>query len=165
MTVAFFLSRYFLGAGKSGCAKVCRLKMIQNKQVILAFRFLIGAVFIWSGIIKIIDPLLFAQDVANYRTFPQSLSFLVALILPWIEVLCGLLLVLGIWSRAAALMISGLLVAFLILIATTIIRGIDVTCGCFGALSHTVDYRLILLDSVLLFLSLNILFYRPRTAS
>ncbi len=139
--------------------------MIQNKQIILAFRFLIGAVFIWSGIIKIIDPLLFAQDVANYRIFPQSLSFLIALILPWIEVSCGLLLVLGIWSRAAALMISGLLGAFLILLVITLFRGIDVTCGCFGALSHTVDYRLLLLDSGLLFLSLNIFFYQRRAAS
>jgi putative oxidoreductase len=149
--------------GKSGCAKACRLKMIQNKLLILTFRFVIGAVFIWSGIIKILDPLLFAQDVANYQSFPQSLSFLIALILPWIEILCGLMLVLGIWSRAAALMISGLLVAFLFLLVVTIIRGIDVTCGCFGALSHTVDYRLILLDSFLLFLSLNIYFYnRPK---
>lgn len=137
--------------------------MIQNKYLILIFRFVIGAVFIWSGIIKILDPLLFAQDVANYQAFPQTLSFLIALILPWVEILCGLLLVLGIWSRAAALMISGLLLAFLFLLVVTIIRGIDVTCGCFGALSHTVDYRLILLDSFLLFLSLNIYFYhRPQ---
>jgi uncharacterized membrane protein YphA (DoxX/SURF4 family) len=134
--------------------------MIQNKQLLLAFRFVVGVVFIWSGIIKIVDPLLFAQDVANYRVFPQSLSLLIALGLPWIEVLCGLLLVLGIWVRAASLLLSGLLLAFLILIVTTIVRGIDVACGCFGSLSHTVDYKLLLLDSALLFLSLNIFFSR-----
>ena len=139
--------------------------MIQNKQLLLVFRFVVGVVFIWSGIIKVIAPLLFAQDVANYQIFPQGLAFLIALILPWIEILCGLLLVLGIWSRTASLLISGLLVAFLILLSTTIIRGIDVACGCFGALSHTVDYKLILLDSVLLFLTLNIFFSRHRVAS
>lgn len=154
-----------MGVGKNGNVKVCRLKMIQNKQLLLAFRFVIGAVFIWSGIIKIFDPLLFAQDVANFRIFPQWLAFMIALILPWIEILCGLLLVLGIWSRAASLLISSLLVVFLILLLTTIIRGIDVACGCFGALSHTVDYKLVLLDSVLLFLTLNIFFARRRITS
>lgn len=134
--------------------------MIQNKPMQLAFRFVLGAVFIWSGIIKIVDPLLFAQDVSNYRIFPQSLAFLISLGLPWIEVLCGLLLVLGIWIRAASLLLSGLLAVFLILIVTTIVRGIDVACGCFGSLSHTVDYKLVLLDATLLFLGLNIFFYR-----
>jgi len=139
--------------------------MIRNKQLLLVFRFVVGAVFIWSGIIKVIDPLLFAQDVANYRIFPQGLALLIALILPWIEILCGLLLVLGFWSRAASLLITGLLVAFLILLTTTIIRGIDVACGCFGVLSHTVDYKLILLDSILLYLTLNLFFSRRRAAS
>ena len=136
--------------------------MIQNKVLLLSFRCVVGAVFIWSGIIKIAAPLQFAQDVANYRIFPPSLSLLIALVLPWIEVLCGLLLVLGLWSRAAALLLSGLLSGFLVLIGTTIIRGIDVACGCFGSLSHTVDIKLLLLDSVLLFLTLNILFSQSR---
>ncbi|MCK4644764.1 MAG: DoxX family membrane protein [Candidatus Aminicenantes bacterium] len=134
--------------------------MIRNKHILLAFRLIVGGVFIWAGILKIIDPLGFAQSVANYRIFPSALSFFLALVMPWMEVVCGAFLVFGIFRRASSFLFSGLLGAFLVLVAVTILRGIDVDCGCFGSLSLKVDYKLILTDSVLLFFSLNVFFYR-----
>lgn len=136
--------------------------MIRNKHILLAFRLVLGGVFIWAGILKILNPLEFAQSVSNYRVFPSGISFFLALILPWIEVVCGVFLVIGIFRHASALLVSGLLSAFLVLIIVTIIRGLDVDCGCFGSLSQKVDYTLILTDSVLLFFSLNIFFSLKR---
>jgi len=135
-------------------------KMIRNKYILLVFRLVVGGMFIWAGVSKIIDPLEFAQNIANYRVFPQGISFFLALVLPWIEVICGVSLILGIFRYASALLLSGLLAVFLVLITVTIIRGIDIDCGCFGDLSGKVDYKLILMDSVLLFFSLNIFFSR-----
>jgi putative oxidoreductase len=134
-------------------------KMIRNKYIIIAFRLVVGGVFTWAGVSKIIDPLGFAQSIANYRVFPQVISFFLALVLPWIEIICGVFLILGIFRSASALFLSGLLAVFLVLTIVTIIRGIDIDCGCFGNLSRKVDYELILMDSVLLFFSLNIFFY------
>ena len=134
--------------------------MIRNKYILLVFRLVVGGMFIWAGVSKIIDPLEFAQNIANYRVFPQGISFFLALVLPWIEVICGVSLILGIFRYASALLLSGLLAVFLVLITVTIIRGIDIDCGCFGDLSGKVDYKLILMDSVLLFFSLNIFFSR-----
>ncbi len=130
--------------------------MISNKYILLFFRLVVGGVFIWAGLLKIFDPLDFAQNIANYRIFSQTVSLFLALIIPWIEVICGLFLVLGIFRETASFMLSGSLVVFLALIIVTLIRGLDIDCGCFGSLSRRVDYKLLLTDVVLLFFSLNI---------
>jgi putative oxidoreductase len=130
--------------------------MIRNKHILLFFRLVVGGVFIWAGLLKIFDPLGFAQNIANYRIFSQSVSLFLAFILPWIEVICGLLLVMGIFRETASFMLSGSLVVFLGLIIVTLIRGLDIDCGCFGNLNRSVDYKLLLMDCVLLFFSLNI---------
>lgn len=130
--------------------------MIGNRYILLFFRLVVGGVFIWAGLLKIFDPLDFAQDIANYRIFTQTVSLFLALIIPWIEVICGLLLVLGIFHETASFMLSGSLVVFLGLIIVTLMRGLDIDCGCFGSLNRSVDYKLLLMDCVLLFFSLNI---------
>lgn len=130
--------------------------MIRNKSILFVFRLIVGGIFIWAGLLKIFDPLGFAQNIANYRVFPQAISFFMALILPWIEVICGVFLVFGILRGASSLLLSGLLTGFLVLIALTFVRGIDIDCGCFGSFSRRIDYKLILMDSILLFFSLNI---------
>lgn len=146
----------------SGRGKGCLYlrKMIRNKYILITFRLVVGGMFIWAGVSKIIDPLGFAQNIANYRVFPEGISFFLALALPWIEVICGVLLILGIFCSASALLLSGFLAVFLVLSTVTILRGIDIDCGCFGSLSGKVDYKLILMDGVLLFFSLNIYFSR-----
>ncbi len=132
--------------------------MIRNKYVLLSFRLIVGAVFIWAGLLKILDVLGFAQSIANYRIFPLWMSFFLALALPWIEVICGAFLVFGFFRRSSALLLSGLLAAFLVLVIITIARGLDVDCGCFGSFNRKVDYMLLITDCILLFFSLNVFF-------
>jgi uncharacterized membrane protein YphA (DoxX/SURF4 family) len=139
--------------------------MIHNKSILWVFRIVVGGVFIWAGLLKILDTLEFAQSIANYRVFSRDLSFLIALVLPWFEVLCGILVILGIFRSASSLCLSGLLGAFLILITVTILRGLDVDCGCFGSIGRHVDYRLLLTDIVLLYMTLNIFVTSLRSRS
>ena len=134
--------------------------MIRNKYVLFFFRLVVGGVFIWAGVLKIINPLDFAQNIANYRAFPRFVSFFLALILPWIEVFCGILVISGLFKRSGALVLSVMTGCFLVLIAVTILRGINIDCGCFGPLSSRVDYKLILTDFILLFFSINIFLSR-----
>jgi len=136
--------------------------MIRNKHILFTFRLTVGGIFTWAGLLKIIDPHGFAQSIANYNIFPQGMSLFLALVLPWIEVICGIFLISGIFRKASTIIISGSLAIFLILIAVSILRGLDIDCGCFGNLGRKVDYKLILLDSLLLFFSLNIVFYEYR---
>jgi uncharacterized membrane protein YphA (DoxX/SURF4 family) len=132
--------------------------MPKNKSLLLVFRLALGGLFVYAGVVKVFDPLDFAQDIRNYRLVGQSLSFMAALVLPWLEILAGVALAAGIWKRASALIISGLLVFFIALTLVTIARGLDVECGCFGALSRKSGFGVILEDLGMLFMGLVLLF-------
>ena len=139
--------------------------MTKKGALLLVFRLLVGGVFVYSGIVKALDPLDFAEQVRNYRTVGQDLAFLVAVYLPWLEVLAGAFLVAGVLKKASAALISLLLGGFIVLVAVTIIRGIDVDCGCFGTLSRRADWRLLLEDVVFFGMSLAVLLARKKARS
>jgi uncharacterized membrane protein YphA (DoxX/SURF4 family) len=136
--------------------------MIRHKYLILAFRLVVGGAFFAAGILKVGDPLEFAQNIKNFRVVSPELSFLAAIVLPWIEILCGALLITGIFRRPSAFLASLLLSGFIILVGVTMARGIDTDCGCFGSLSHKVDWGLLVQDALLLWMSLNVLFARSE---
>jgi len=136
--------------------------MIKNKAFLVLFRLVLGGLFVYAGIVKVLDPLDFAQNIRNYRLVGQSLSFLAAIILPWLEILAGLALAAGVWRRASAFVISALLVCFIVLTLVTIVRGLDVDCGCFGALSRKSGFGVILEDLGMLFMGLCLLFAPER---
>jgi putative oxidoreductase len=135
--------------------------MIRGRWLLFIFRLIVGGVFVWAGALKIVDPLDFAQNITNYQVFPHALAFLIALVLPWTEVLCGAFLIIGVFKRSSALLISLLLVGFIGLVALALARGIDTSCGCFGSFSRRADISLILADAILLVFALSILFVRP----
>jgi putative oxidoreductase len=123
------------------------------KWINLILRLVLGGIFLASAVIKIWDvevshfhvtkfshvPDLatFAGDVTNYHVPPRLLTNLVAITLPWIELLAGGLLVCGIWKRASAIVITVLMIVFLAAIGWALAHGYDIRCGCFG----TVDAR------------------------
>jgi len=138
--------------------------MIRKKTALLIFRLVLGGLFVYAGVVKVLDPLDFAQNIRNYDLVGQSLSFIAAIVLPWLEILAGAFLIAGVWKRGAALVISGLLVFFIILTAVTMIRGLDIDCGCFGAIDRKAGLSVILEDLALLYLGLCILI-EPRRPS
>lgn len=114
-------------------------------------RFVLGAVFIFAGALKIYDPATFATDIANYRLLPHAWVNLLAITLPWIEVLAGLLLVVGIWVRPSALLVTAMLVVFLVAVSQALVRGLDIRCGCFGTFGgRRAGLQTLLTDLVLL---------------
>lgn len=131
--------------------------MSLNRWLVLAFRTVVGGVFLWAGMLKALDPLAFARGIEAYRVFPRSAAFFLALVLPYIELACGALLVVGLFRKPAALLAAGLSAGFIVLVAATICRGLDVSCGCFGGFSGRADALLLVQDFVLLGLSLVIL--------
>jgi uncharacterized membrane protein YphA (DoxX/SURF4 family) len=107
-------------------------KILSNKFFLLASRLVLGFVFLYAGMEKITDPDGFARAVGNYKLLPFSLINITALILPWIEVVAGILLIFGIIVEENAFIISSLLGIFIIAIIISLIRGLDIDCGCFG---------------------------------
>ena len=105
-------------------------KLINSKILFILFRLILGLVFIYAGIEKIMDPAGLARDVANYRILPDVLVNLWAIILPWIELLAGLGLLLGFFRRGSSLILFGLLLLFTVVISVNLFRGVDFNCGC-----------------------------------
>lgn len=132
--------------------------MVGSRTVLLIFRIVLGGLFVYAGAVKALEPLDFAQNIRNYDLVGPSLSFIAALVLPWLEILAGAFLIAGIWKRGATLVISGLLVFFIALTVVTMIRGFDVDCGCFGAIDRKAGFSVILEDLAMLYLGLCILF-------
>jgi len=91
----------------------------------------LGAIFIAAALPKIADPPSFAHMIYNYRLVPASLVNLMAMTMPWIELLCGVALILGIWTPAARAIIAAMLVVFIIAISVNLARGNAIDCGCF----------------------------------
>ena len=91
----------------------------------------LGAIFIVAALPKIADPPSFAHMVYNYRLLPAGLINMSALILPWVELLAGLALVLGVWTRPARWIITAMLALFVVAISINLFRNNAIDCGCF----------------------------------
>ncbi|MEA2328190.1 MAG: hypothetical protein QOE68_3149 [Thermoanaerobaculia bacterium] len=92
----------------------------------------LGAIFIIAAIPKIADPPSFAHMIYNYRLVPASLINISALVMPWVELLAGLALILGVWKVAARNIIGILLAVFIVAISINLARDNAIDCGCFN---------------------------------
>lgn len=130
---------------------------------LVAARILLGSVFLYASIDKILHPRLFADAVAAYGIAPASWVPWIAVALPWAEAAAGLCLWTGVWVDGAALVISGMLVVFTAGIASAMARGLDISCGCFSVSHDTpVGPQRIVEDLLLLAAALAILIDRLR---
>lgn len=115
---------------------------------------LLGGLFIYAGGLKWLDPAQFAVDVQNYRLLPWWASVLVALYLPWLEIVCGLALCFKQFYRGALLLMTGMAVVFAAALGSAWIRGLDLECGCFGTGSSSVPVALARVCGILVVLGL-----------
>ena len=93
---------------------------------------IIGGIFVYAGVIKAMDPVAFANDIDNYKILPWPLVVRLAFYLPWLELLCGLALILRFFYRGGLFILSGLTFVFIAASVVAKVRGLDITCGCFG---------------------------------
>ena len=107
-------------------------KFFSNKYLLLVIRIIVGGIFIYSALTKITDLGYFAKSLYNYRILPEVTLNLFALLIPWLELIIGLLIVLGIFVRESALLGGILMIVFIAAISIAIVRGLDIECGCFG---------------------------------
>lgn len=99
---------------------------------LLAVRLVLAGLFIYAGAVKALAPAPFAADIANFRLLPLFASGVVAVYLPWLEILAGGALLVGRWRAGGALVLALLSAVFLTALLSARLRGLDITCGCFG---------------------------------
>lgn len=130
----------------------------------------LGFFFVAAALPKLVDPPSFAHMIYNYRLVPGALVNLMALVMPWLELLAGLALILGIWTRASAVLVGVLLLVFVAAISLNLARGNAIDCGCFDvalanktAAERLADMRLdILRDLGMLLMAAQVLWAKGR---
>ncbi len=132
-----------------------------NPYVSVIFRWAVGLIFIYASVDKLLNPLAFGVAVYNYKILPGGFINLVAITLPWLELICGILLIAGLFPRAAALIVSVLLLIFFSALSTSLYRGIDISCGCFSVntTADTIGISSMIRDLLILPMSIQILLF------
>ena len=125
--------------------------VVSNKYFLLALRLTLGVVFIYASIDKIDKPAGFAEAIYNYRMMPHATINLMAIVMPWLELMCGILIIIGLFVRGSALLIGFMLLVFVVAISFALVRGLDISCGCFKVDGgHTLALGLLIRDVLML---------------
>ena len=106
--------------------------LLRNEWVLVALRLAIGLLFIYASASKLAYPEKFYPIIVAYQIVPSSIvPLLVTICLPWIQMSVGAMFAIGIWPRANALFLAILTFVFMVAIASTLARGLELDCGCF----------------------------------
>ena len=105
---------------------------LHNPAVLMVLRVALAGIFIYASYQKILHPVEFADIIENYQILPIAVVPLVAVWLPWTELVASVVLVVGVWTRAAGLLLSVLMFVFIAGLVQAMARGIDIQCGCFS---------------------------------
>jgi len=126
---------------------------------------IIGGTFIYAGLIKAMDPVGFANDIDNYKILPWPLAVRLAFYLPWLEMLCGLALILRFFYRGGLFILTGLTFVFIAASVIAKVRGLDITCGCFGHASKNWNFSGHLALDLAILAALSALWISNRTSA
>ncbi len=111
---------------------------LRSPRLHLALRVLLGLVFVYASLDKIADPGAFARIVYQWQVLGPVPSNVLAVTLPWVELVAGILLIAGVWKPEAAAVVAVMLASFIVAAVLVLARGIDVdNCGCTSVAAAT----------------------------
>jgi len=130
------------------------------------FRVALGVIFVFASWDKILHPEAFARSVANYKILPLESVNLFAIILPWLELVCGVLLCLGLFTGGSMLIVTFLIALFLVALSSALLRGIDISCGCFSSQgTDSISFFYLARDLILFTFAFQMLRYDQKALS
>lgn len=125
-------------------------------------RIALGAIFVYAAIPKALNPDEFADAINNYRILPFFLVNILAICLPYVELLFGLFLMIGLRIKSVSFGTLVLMGVFISAIISTLIRGIDINCGCFGTGTESISYKELIRDFIFLGMALITFLKTPK---
>ena len=123
---------------------------LKRKEVILLLRLIVGVTFIYAAYGKVLHPHAFAIAVREYQIIPVNFSNLFSLAVAWTEIVAGILLVVGLFTRQAAGALFLLLGMFLVALVIVTVRGMVIDCGCFSSEGGSQTGPLLILRNILM---------------
>lgn len=124
--------------------------------------FVLAGIFIYAGALKVFDPVQFASDIDNYKILPWPVCVALAFYLPWLEIFCALGLVFRFLYSGALAILGTSIVVFTLAIIAAKVRGLDITCGCFGHASQHWSFPSHLATNLAIFAGLLLLGFSNR---
>src|SRR5467141_2271227 len=121
---------------------------------------IVAGIFIYAGVLKMVDPVQFANDIDNYKILPWPVSVALAFYLPWLEIFCGFALVVRFLYRGALSILTALILTFTFATVAAKVRGLDITCGCFGHASQNWSFPAHLATNVAILSALMALWFQ-----
>jgi putative oxidoreductase len=115
-----------------------------------ALEVVLGGLFFYAGLQKVLHLHEFAEAMLAYQLLPESLVGLAVAWLPWLEIVAGFCLVVGLKRRSCLLLLTGLVAIFLVVILISMARGLSIDCGCGLFFQRQVGMGAVLEDAVLL---------------
>ena len=123
--------------------------------VLLIVRYSLGCLFLYSALPKIRQPYDFLSSVYQYEMLGPKAGMVVAMVLPWFELVVGICLLGGIFVSGALLAVAAMGAMFTCGIAMALYRGLNITCGCFGASSgDKINFLTLIRAAVILLVAL-----------
>ena len=126
---------------------------------------IVAGIFIYAGVLKVLDPVQFANDIDNYKILPWPISAALAFYLPWLEIFCGFALIVRLFYRGALSILTVLILVFTLATTAAKIRGLDITCGCFGHASQNWSFPSHLATNLAILSALLALSFKARSAN
>jgi uncharacterized membrane protein YphA (DoxX/SURF4 family) len=139
-------------------------RLFTNKYFALLTRIVLGGIFMYASMDKLANMGDFAKIIYNYKMLPVELVNLLAIFLPWLEFIVGFCLVIGKYEKASILLYSFMLIIFIIALTQALVRGLDISCGCFSVKPSTTSevWLRIVEDIIMLFFSVNLYLNLPE---
>ena len=128
----------------------------------IAWRILgvvVGAAFVYAGAMKTLDPVQFGLDIDNFKILPWFVSVRMAFYLPWLEILCGVAVIFRVVYRGGLSILIALVLIFIGATVAAKVRGLDITCGCFGHASQHWSFGQHMAIDLVIFFTLVSLFW------
>jgi len=147
----------------SGDASTSNIKNRTSNILRRIVDLIVAGVFIYAGAIKALDPVQFASDIDNYKIFPWPISVALAFYLPWLEIFCGFALVVRLLYRGALSILTTLILTFTLVTIAAKVRGLDITCGCFGQASQNWSFPSHLATNLAILAALVVLWVSNRS--